>query len=301
MLIVARKGGPVGPPDPRIFGNPALRAELDRAGIANADDFEVRCIGWRASLEPWIRAWPAPANSDFQPYLDQRAGLTRFIGTTAKEIVGLREVGLPALELLDGQVAVDADRVSRWAGLQRIVLLQSAVQVRDYLLGRIPAIADPTVADRLRQDATAFRARLAECHESAAFMDGAFRMAVALNPHLPPRQAAGVWDAILAQPCVDGFGAGGREWLRLFRAVAARDAASMSGHAANLVRGARNLPAGPAEYALGAAMLGLIGEGRREEALALWNGFGPQLLHGPPSTVLQVLVAHAGGSWVKPV
>jgi len=300
LLIIARKGAPVGAPDPGMFAHPDLRAELERAGIAHLDDFEMRCVGWRASLEPWIRAWPAPANSDFRPYLDQRAGLTRFVGTTAKEIVALREVGLPALELLDGQPPIDADRVTRWAGLQRIVLLQSAVQVRDYLLGRIPVIADTTVADRLRQDATAFRARLAECAESAAFMDGAFRMAVALNPHLPPAQAAGLWDAILERPCMAGFGAGGQEWLRLFRAVAARDAAGMAGHGANLVRNARNLPAGPAEYALGAAMLGLIREGRRDEALALWNGFAPRLLHGPPSTVLQLLVAHAGGQWPTP-
>lgn len=87
ILIVAKKEGEIGRPDSRMFEIPGLAMELKRIGIQNVQDLENRRIGDRQSWDPLFASIPIPPNSDYFPVLDLKAARTRFLGSTASEVV----------------------------------------------------------------------------------------------------------------------------------------------------------------------------------------------------------------------
>ncbi len=64
ILIVARRATAIPAPDPAIFTEPGLRAELARVGIESIEDIRRRRIGDERTLGPLFAAHPAPMNSD---------------------------------------------------------------------------------------------------------------------------------------------------------------------------------------------------------------------------------------------
>jgi spermidine synthase len=101
MIVVAKNGGALPPiPDPEVLATPAMAAHLDRAGVYNLQDIEVRHAGTRACWQGLLRSFEVPMNSDYHPVLDQGAVRARFLSSSAVGLLHFARTPLPMLEMM---------------------------------------------------------------------------------------------------------------------------------------------------------------------------------------------------------
>jgi hypothetical protein len=177
---------------------------------------------------------------------------------------------------------------------ERIENARLARYARDFLIGpRQPA--PEGIAAQLQKDLDLVKVRLIECREPRDFdvwVNSALRVARLVNPHLSPDDASAIWLRAQAGPCYPSLRASQREWLALFRAVAARDAARMAGYAEALLAAQEALGSEAREYLLMAAMAGRIAAREPQRALALWNAHSARVRAQSPA--FRLLRCHAG-------
>ena len=114
-----------------------------------------------------------------------------------------------------------------------------------------------------------------------------------MSPFLPPEQAVLPWDRIMASPCFAELHAFQREWVRLFRAVAARDGARMAQLAASLLTRQSDIGTDVREYLVVAGMAGYLSIGDREAAHRLWDDHAAKLPRSMPKAAFRLLRCHA--------
>src|SRR5512137_234411 len=163
-VIVARKGGPVGPVDPAVLALPEIASAMARVGVASPQDLAFRMVGSRRSWGPFVRGHPAPANSDYHPVLDQGAARTRFLGASAIPLVGVARFPLPLQEMLGG-VPLAAGGLDVTPALLFEESRKAAVAraVRDALLAGGTGPASRALPDDLRLSVAEVGAWLAAC------------------------------------------------------------------------------------------------------------------------------------------
>jgi hypothetical protein len=210
----------------------------------------------------------APANSDYFPFLDLRAGEARFSQRSAHlfQMWGIAQ--LPVLEML-GLEPFDYTTVASDGSLHRTTLIDQARKLRKWLIeGNNRADSALGAAATLvnmfgRSCDTTLReeAWLSSLHTIAQWSlsfssasDASATIALAM-----PQQCAAT-----ASPRL-------RTWVELYQAIAARDAHGMvaAGTAALEQPG---LEEGRLHYALTAAMLGHLAAHRPDKTLELWHG-----------------------------
>jgi hypothetical protein len=151
-----------------------------------------------------------------------------------------------------------------------------------------------TVTAQLQKDLDLVKLRLMECREPRDFdvwVSSALRVARLVNPHLSPDDAAAIWARAQSSPCYLSLRASQREWIALFHAVAARDAARMAGYAEGLLAAQPDFAAEAREYLLMAAMTGRIAAREPERALALWTAHSGRVRAQAPA--FRLLRCHA--------
>lgn len=297
VLIVASESAIPLPAQARVFEDPGLAKELWTIHVLTAGDLDARYLGGRTLLEPLFASYGMPPNSDYAPVLDLNAARHRFMEKSATDIVELLNAEIPLLELLEPARSLrPANPLFKGAyAFERIEKTRLAHYAAGVLANRRPV--PEAVPRQLQKDLELLRLRLLECREPREFdvwLHSALRVAKAINPYLPAAEAAALWGSIVSAPCHAGLREDQRDWIGLFRAVAARDARWMAHHGATLLATQGALGAETREYALMAAMAGALASGDKERALALWSVHGASL-RGAPSPAFRLLRCHAGG------
>ncbi len=100
IILIARKGGEPGRFDPRVLEFAATRPALERLKLTDPDVVSRRAIAGSNVLGPFLRSYGSPANSDFFPFVDQRASKTRFTNAHVGELISLQASSVPMLEML---------------------------------------------------------------------------------------------------------------------------------------------------------------------------------------------------------
>jgi spermidine synthase len=100
LIIVAGKNLQNRKPAEKMFQMPALKAELARISISNTQDFQVRYLGNKRILDPLFQSYEIPPNSDFYPILDLNAVRDRFMSLSANELINIRNISVPLMEIL---------------------------------------------------------------------------------------------------------------------------------------------------------------------------------------------------------
>ncbi len=297
-IVVARKGGPVGAPDPSVVSIPRLAADLALLRIRSVEDIEARRIGSKKTLEPLFASQSVPANSDYEPYLDLRAGMTRFLGSGAGDLIRLAEAPLPVLEMLgDDGPLVFPGRVASTPWLERGRLVRAARGLAEFLTSGNAAALEGRVPEEAAQRALRLRPRFTECSApggTEALLVELVRTGLAMGVHVSREEAAAFWDFVEAQPCVSSLSERDRVWISLFRAAGARDAKRMAAAATSILESRSAIDGEAGEYLLCAAMLGRVAEGRAVEAEEFWREHSPRILRGAqPSLLLRLVLEHA--------
>lgn len=269
ILIVARRATPIPAPDPAIFAEPGLRAELARVGIESIEDIRRRRIGDERTLGPLFAAHPSPMNSDFFPFVDLNAPRLRFMRSSAIELPSLLVAPVPIADLLEAQPpSAAAVQPSPRSQLFRDGYTRRALVIRNAVIGGSLESIDPATA----VDLLALRSSAEQCRDPGAqrAWEHAIRsVAENTTPFLGAVDVQQMWSDILATPCYRETGRWSRGWVDLNAAVARRDAAAIA-QAGQALLGAQH-PLTPTDltYAVTATSAALIHLGRNDEARRL--------------------------------
>ena len=298
LLIVAGDAPVPLPARAEVFEHPGLAKELWTVHMLTVGDFDVRYLGSRATLEPLFASYGMPANSDYAPVLDLNAARHRFLERSAGDIVGLLNVGVPVLEMLDASRSRRAGNpLFRGAyAFERVENTRLAWYGRNFLAATSGVPAPEAVPLQLQKDLELVKLRLMECRdprELDVWLHSAVRVAQALNPYLAPDDLAPVWARVVSGWCYPTLHEFQRNWIALFRAVAARDAARMAALGSRLLETQQQLGSEARAYLLMAAMTGHVARGDGRSALGLWRAHGG-LIADADHPAFRLLRCHAG-------
>src|SRR5258706_2991219 len=297
LLIMASDSGIPLPPQARIFEHPGIAKELWTIHVLTAGDMDARYIGGRATLEPLFASYGMPANSDYQPVLDLNAARHRFMEKSAVDLVGLLNLGVPVLELLDparSHRPVNPLFQGAYA-FERVENSRLAWYARDFLASARRPPPDG-ISPPLQKDLELMKLRLLECREPReldVWLNSALRVAKMLNPFLAPDDAGAVWLRIERSPCFGDLRDFQRRWLALFRAVGGRDAARMAEFGSQLLGSDLSMGSDAREYLLMAAMAGYIADRRPAQALELWRAHSGKIPRAAATPAFRLLRCHA--------
>jgi hypothetical protein len=279
-FLILASDAPLPPaPQSRVYEQPGLAKELWTIRVLSVGDLDARYVGSRATLEPLFASYGLPPNSDYFPVLDLNAARERFKDVNAAELAALGSLGVPVLELLEpSRPQRPPNPLFRGAGdFGRLEHTRLAWYSRNYLLNATATEGAPALTRALQKDLDLFKLRLLDCREPRdhdVWLHSALRIAQTVNPYLTPEDAMPLWSRVQAAACFSSLYDFQREWIALFRAVAARDAPQMAERAAHLLETQHDAGPEAREYLLLAAMAGNIAIGRREAALKAWDLYG---------------------------
>ncbi len=293
IILIARKGGPVGAVDGQVLDWTALRPTLDRLKLRDADLLRRRSLGTSYSLQTLYRSLGMPSNSDYFPIVDQRTSKTRFTQERATEMAELQASAVPMLEMLDGSFSPSGHAIDSrpWALADRAAA--DAWGMHGLIVhGTAPAGAPPGVDSR-EHAARLIAIWAASCNAAIPFnrlVPSLVTTAQVVNPHLARDAAMEVWTRIARAPCASRLTPFERAVLELFASVARRDAPQMVSLGAAVLDATAGSRSVLTEYAFIATVTGLLCQGRRSEANGvLERGTRDWLIPGSRATELRYL------------
>jgi spermidine synthase len=291
VIVVASPSRPVA----RLGELPSSEKEflrhLQRIGVVDHTDLEVRRVGTKASLAPLLAMLKAPVNSDFRPFLQLEAPRARFEGARAlAALEAITVAPLPVYEMLADPKAPFIEARVPLAQSERVVTQNKALEIHGALLSprsqplrNIDSI-DPSALVPL----LALRQSGALCGASVepVLIQQLHWVAARTLPHLAPDRRRELWadarwlgcDPARTVPAV-------RARLALYRAIAERDAAAMYTQATQMLAAPERANVGWQRFLLSTAMLGGLASGRPDDARGLWASHADRLYpdrHYPP-------------------
>jgi len=294
ILIVARRDGSVPDPNPEMLREATLRSELDRAGIVGVEDLLGRRIGNKALLDPFVRGYAVPVNSDFFPYVDQNAERFRFTKRRATQLPELTILPVPFIQLalpewnqhpLDPAPDVSGSRREKLENQAGLI----ATSVRENRFDRLPGEITGSLSD-LDLPAEACSTRGAYVAWEVAVTDFSKRT----TPFLPYAELAPIWDKIFSSACYLWSPGDRGLWPNFLHAVALRDRAAAAKLGARLL--AKKSMGGSARlgYVLTATSAALYGSGHHQEAAQLIRRYGVRMPTGGEYDLALRILAAAG-------
>ncbi len=291
LVIAARNGALVPPPDAAMMREPALDEALRHIGVRSLQDLEVRRVGTKRAWRGLTSALGAAINSDYAPVLDLGAERTRFLRSNGGALTRFQKQLLPSLEMLSGAPRQQATSitVSDFAGARRSL---EAMWLRDTILARGPAPSTFVQSDELRLHALEVSSWLRGCYGRPFPLISVVRVSGALVAELSPQDLDPIWAALASTPCSKRLSPQEGEWLDFLQAVGQRDGARMAASAERILTDEPEIDSQSKRYLVAAALLGDLAQGKAAEARALFAQHEAALpLAG--DLLLQTLVAQA--------
>jgi len=280
MLIIATPNGRVGEMSGKLFDMPLVAEQLAALNIKRLNDLSMRRIGSKAALDPMMRSYRVPANSDYFPFVDQNAARSRFLGKKATELPSLTFGETPVTDILEKRPFPTPVREelepSTFESPMRQNQARVAYRVRQYILEGPNA---NKLANLLTWQTRVayFNSRLTDCDGVESDQNWSAQMkeiGKLLSAFTAPRDAADVWNRIEAAKCHPKFNANDRQWLALFRAVSDRDSARIAAIAGEMLDSGKPYVLTDKHYLVEVALAAVLSDGRRDLAAAIWNKHG---------------------------
>lgn len=291
IVLVATPAPSLGPLRTDILRDPEATRLLRRAGVFGPGDLGLRRIGGRSDLEPLIEAVAVAANSDFRPVLDTGAARSRFLQRDAGELMALKQLWLPAMEMVGAGAAPASEGVTPFPPYPVTKPFYLARLVRDAVEDR-PVVRTGLASELIPN----INALIGPCRTAPDADALGVLLNVAANtlPYLPREEAERFWLALRAGGCARMAAAVSPPWNDLLLAVARRDGRTMAQRATELLATDRRLGGPPRKYLVAAAMLGLTSLGDRAGAWEVWSG-ARDGLDAPErdALIFRLLTAHA--------
>jgi spermidine synthase len=298
MLIIAKKKGVLGDIDPSVLQMPQISQALSRIYINGRQDIDLRKMGSKKFFSKLIESSPVPANSDYYPFVDQRAGRTRFMQANGYDFHTLSHSLLPFFEMLGNTppswAVTDVSFPSFYVKSQA---MYKAMVLRDYSLSGSIGPRYGNVPPAIQQQARQFRQIFYECgperDETGRFSDF-FTTATDIVPYLRPQELEAVWAKLEAGPCARLLSPAEKNWIALFKAAGRRDAGAMVSYTKTILEGGQQKNLEALRFLVASGMTGSLMQGNREGALKLWFANRSALAGtGEPDLLFRLLIAES--------
>jgi hypothetical protein len=315
IILVARKGMAPGQFDPDVLRFERLQPVLERLKLADPEVVRRRAVAGSAVLDPFLRTYGAPANSDFFPIVDQRSAKARFTLARVNELTDLRGSSMPILEMFGGGPYPSRERHEAMRSAFIEVATDEAWRLHDEVVGAGPARrpgGEPTVRELAAREVRSWSMNCRGVPEFDRILPSLISVAEFVNPFLHPTVAMQVWQLAGDSPCARLLPETERRWLDLIEAVAQRDAGRMAARGGAILESVRGSRSPVSEYAFFATATALACQGETvrvrdllREARRSWvrDGVGATELRlleamsaAPPGAARRDLACVAGSS-----
>jgi spermidine synthase len=290
IVVVATRNARLGTPNGRIFAQPELQQRLARIYVNSADDVRSRRVGGKALLDPLFATSPAPVNSDYFPFMDNRAARSRFLALTVLEPMQILTTELPIDEMLSS-----TSPESAWGTLT--LSNPSGRGNGQMAIRSVVEGFDDAVLAQARQPVALARLGAQDCGAQAPKLWQSSWVSVGrfVERYLDRDKAPIFWAKIVPSRCNERLGADAQHWYRLLNAVGLRDSSAMIDHAGELFRRATaDSPAGDTLYVAAVLMLGHLARQEPEQAREVFSKLRERLPPGStPSLEIRWLEAIA--------
>jgi predicted membrane-bound spermidine synthase len=270
IVLVARRDARMPEPDlAALDGMPKLQQDLLHIGIPSAAALAAHDAGRGNALKVLFGTYAVLPNSDFYPYVDNRAAGDRFRQDSAISLFALRQAPVPLLEF-NGQAAPHAGLVGSAEPTmpQQVRAHAAATQGLRYLRGQVLETRELALLGTLHQDYAAVRTWSATCgfpRETGTAWGAVVRVASSLNTYTAAVDAGGWWKTV-GERCRAALSPAQRAWLQLFTATGSRNADASAVSADQVLALDTQLTADNRAYAVLASVAGHAFAGRRDRA-----------------------------------
>jgi hypothetical protein len=306
LIVIAARDGAVPEPRADALRYPALAAELERFSIRSVEDLLLHRLAARETIAPYVATLGAPANSDFEPYVDLNAPKARFMRRAVSELDALREAPLPLLDRLENRQALRPDPARLTPGvrpwLRYAYAVERAGSVSRYLRSGDQEALE-LIGSPLADDAVTLRAAIVTCAirvPPPLLRDALLRVAGAVNPHLAQAQSGPLWAGLRKSACAAARTPPLQAWLALHHALAVGSPESLVQAAETVLESDHSLPDAQLPYVVAALMTGQIQAGERDAAWRTFVRYRGRLNAGPGwQPVFAFLAAHSTAAILK--
>jgi hypothetical protein len=293
ILVVASPQGRLPALPTALPELPAVREALERAGVRSAADLGLRVVATRKLLHPLLARESIPVNSDYYPIVDQRAARSRFLRSHATALVRISRDPVPVLAMIGGS---DALRGGHAETYPHFAISQIKTAAARFAASPSEWLAEPSgqTAEAGTELAAAARACVA-ARTPAAALAAIVRIAYGVLAWLTPEEVERVLAWIAAQPCGMQQHGEAASYLRLFRAIAARDANAMVETSQAILSSPLSASDDAAWLVAGSALTGYLALNRPADARKLVLAHRARFAEMAGRHLLvQIALAHAG-------
>ena len=299
VVLIARKGGPAGALDPSVLQYPGLKARIDKITLDDPQAVLRRRIASSTALAALFGRLGAPANSDYFPFVEQRASKTRFTQASVAEFDALAVSVVPMRDMLDGVPLPDPARPKHLTAAPIDGAVMEAWSSRDTVLAaHDPAAATAPITGLNELAAGLVRLWMTGCSADLTFervLPAMVTLAEHTSPFLAPANAAAIWKSIRESRCGAALAPPQRAWIDLFEATAMRDSSTMVHSGSFLIEAPVEAKSAATEYVYLAYLTALICRGEIDRARKLAEGSNRWLRKEARETELNYLEAFAYG------
>jgi len=276
----------------------AISGALERVYIKGMQDIALRKIGNKRSLKRLLETSPVRANSDYDPFVDQSAGRTRFLRANAYDFHNLSQTLLPSLEMLQrtepSWTATDVSFPSFYFKSQSAY---KAMALRDYCMNGSFGLKYGRVPPAIEKQAIGFRQIFYDCRPESNPIDRLgllYNTAMDLIPYLRPQELASVWAKLESGGCARLLSSEEKNWIILLKAVGGRDAGAMVSGAKSILESGKHVQPDALRFLVASGMVGSLMQGDRGGSLGFWSGYRPILFGtGQPDLFFRMLAAES--------
>jgi hypothetical protein len=300
IIIAACPVGIIQGPNASFLTMRNLMAELNNIGIMGLPDINVRLIGNKATLSPLFESYNIEANSDYEPIVDLYAVRSRFfLSRVNSQFNSIQFDRLPIVQML-GNYPVDLSAAPvTYSAYPKALRIHFANMICQYLLKDQLQWNHPEAPLHDEVRTTIIHAKqvlIRECSEdimTSEWWQAMLHIIADFVPCWSPEQLSGILHKIETSPCAQRFSVPQRDFIALIKAVGKKDAVGMAQYSKRLLDQLRQneVDAEILEYTLSAGMLGYLSAGNSQEAVFLWEKYGPLLpVNNAQSITMRLLV-----------
>jgi spermidine synthase len=279
ILLIAKNTGKLPEPDWSVVFEGDMARDLAKLDVKSERDMIVRKIVQRDALVPFLNRSQVPTNSDYFPYVDLNAGRARYKKSQSNFFGSLMSPPLPVVEMLAGG-RLDQDGITSVPFLTRVQAYENALWIYRNLVEKEAldelGNAGSDMPHMMLYSSTVLRDAIQSCsldRTPQRFRFSMFDIMSITLPFLDAEQGVALVDAFADTDCAVARDVETILWFDLFRAVASRDAATMSSGSRLLLADEVGTPSILHDYLVSAAMLGDIVAGRLDDAGAIWSAY----------------------------
>ena len=298
MIIIARKTGSLPELNDDIMKNSAISELLKKIHVNSVQDVLLRKIGTKKIFDRLLESIPIHANSDYYPVLDQNASRTRFLGSTAQELIKYTHEPLPTLEMLsDTNIYWKNTNIVQSSYFPNSQGAFIAMALRDYFVYGNFGNKNDNIPSEFKSQTLRLKQLFYECNSTNDKNERfglLFNISVSMIPFLRPHEMDPFWKTLESGNCYSYLSQQEKKWVSLLKSTGNRDSKKMAELSKKLLEDSGDIPLGAKKYLIASGMLGALSQKDYSGSHGLWLKYKSSVFgNTEPDLLFRLLAAES--------